>query len=121
MIHWTSCSGAGRASCGKLRPRPGLLRGWAWGKPTAATRAYCWSAWRHLYHTAKADSRGGRAAYDTYVWQALEIAEQYTTKFDQTLAKAAPNLFMFVLYDLDPTNNHPRGSCALVGNHNVSM
>ena len=77
---------------------------------------------RYLYHIAKAGPRGDRAAYDTYVRRAPEIAEQYTTKFGQTLAKAAPNLFTFVLYDLEPTNNHSeRAMRFVVGNRNVHM
>ena len=61
---------------------------------------------RYLDHTAKAGPRGDWAAYDTYVRQALEVAEQYTAKFGQTLAKVAPDLFTFGLYDLGPTSNH---------------
>ena len=36
----------------------------------------------------------------------MGIAGQYTTKFGQTPAKAAPSLLTFVLYDVDPTNDH---------------
>lgn len=77
---------------------------------------------RYLYHTAKAGPRGDQTAYDTYVLQALEIAELYTTKFGQTLAKAAPNLFTFVLYDLEPTNNYSeRALRFVVGNRNMRI
>ena len=77
---------------------------------------------RYLYHTAKVGPRGDRAIYDTYVRQALEIAEQYATKFSQTLAKAAPDLFTFVLYNLEPTNNHSeRAMRFVVGHRNVRI
>ena len=77
---------------------------------------------RYLYHTAKAGPRGNRAVYDTYVRQALEIAGLYATKFGQTLAKAAPDLFTFVLYKLEPTNNHSeRAMRFVVGHRNVRM
>ena len=51
-----------------------------------------------------------------------KIAGQYTTKFGQTLAKAAPNLFTFVLYDIEPTNNHSESAMRfVVGNRSVHM
>ena len=50
--------------------------------------------------------KGPRGDHTTHVGQALEISKQYTAKFAQTLAKAAPDLFTFILYDLEPTNNH---------------
>ena len=75
-----------------------------------------------LYHIAKAGPRGDRIVYDTYVRQALDIAERYTAKFGQTLAKAAPDLSALALYDLEPTNNHSeRAMRFVVGHRNVCM
>ena len=77
---------------------------------------------RHLYHAAKAAPRGEHRIYEMYVRQATDIAEQYTTKFGETLARAAPNLFTFMLYDLEPTNNHSeRAMRFVVGHRNVRM
>ena len=74
---------------------------------------------KYLYHTAKKSLRGD---HTTYVRQALEMSKQYTTKFAQTLAKAALDLFAFILYDLEPTNNHSeRVMRFVVGHRNVRM
>ena len=77
---------------------------------------------RYLFHIAKAGPRGDQDVHDTYVRQALEISGQYATKFGEKLAKAAPDLFTFMLYDLEPTNNHSeRAMRFVVGNRNVRM
>lgn len=77
---------------------------------------------KYLYRAAKAGPRGDRVVYDTYVRQAREIAELYVTKFGQTPARAAPDLFTFVPYELEPANNHSgRAMRFVAGNHNVRM
>ena len=83
---------------------------------------YCRVLLEHLkclYRTAK---KCPRVDHATYVRQALEISKQHTTKFAQTLAKAAPDLFTFILYDLEPTNNHSERTMRfVVGHRNVRM
>ena len=95
----------------------------AWAVEKAGMElTYCRVLLEHLkclYRTAKKCPRGDHA---TYVRQALEISRQHTTKFAQTLAKAAPDLFTFILYDLEPTNNHSERTMRfVVGHRNVRM
>ena len=57
--------------------------------------------------------------HTTYVRQALENIK---TVHYQTLAKAAPDLFAFILYYMEPTNNHSERTMRfVVGHRNVRM
>ena len=57
---------------------------------------------KYLCHT-----KGPRGDHTTHVGQALVISEQYTTKFSQTQAKAAPDMIW------SPQTTTLRGPCAL--------
>lgn len=86
------------------RPRSRQSRRSAWNGPTAATRILPRVAAPIPCHKGGPERGPGRLRYIRAV--AFEIAERHTTKFNQTSAKAAPDLLTFVLYEMDPANDH---------------
>jgi len=69
--------------------------------------------------------KGGPARGPGHIWhvrQAPEMAERYAAKFGQTPAKAAPDLFTFVPYRMEPASNRSeRAMRFVVGRRSVRM